>query len=173
MWIHKLETRCVHKKRREEEWSARSRGHVHHEAGVETLYDVEREKDGSAERQRPRQTRKGNVSIAQILSPPPPTASPRFNMLTLRWIAGGQREKTGDRMAKKKLGRREVKRQKEEYPSDRIAGKGRSRGVEAAVRGWWRAPAGLGIPGTAQTAAPGEKKVCRVTTKDVCYWRSI
>lgn len=76
-------------------------------------------------------------------------------------------------MAKKKLGRREVKRQKEEYPSDRIAGKGRSRGVEAAVRGWWRAPAGLGIPGTAQTAAPGEKKVCRVTTKDVCYWRSI
>lgn len=32
---------------------------------------------------------------------------------------------------------------------------------------------GLGIPGTAQTAAPGEKKVCRVTTKDVCYWRSI
>lgn len=39
--------------------------------------------------------------------------------------------------------------------------------------GWWRVPAGLGIPGTAQTAAPGEKKVCRVTTKDVCYWRSI
>lgn len=69
---------------------------------VETLYDVEREKDGNAERQGPRQTRKGNVSIAQILSPPPPTASPRFNMLTLRWIAG-EREKTGDRMAKKKL----------------------------------------------------------------------
>jgi len=62
-----------------------------------TLYDVERKKDGSAERQRPRQTRKGNVSSAQILLPPlppPPTASPRFNMLTLRWI--GEKENAGD-----------------------------------------------------------------------------
>lgn len=38
----------------------------HYEASVETLYDVG-EKDGSVERQRPRQTRKGNVSIAQTL----------------------------------------------------------------------------------------------------------
>lgn len=133
---------------------------VQHEAGVETLYDVEREKDGRAERQRPRQTRKGNVSIAQILSPPPPppTASPRFNMLTLRWIAGGEGEDGGQNGEKKARRGREVKRQKEKYPSDRIAGKGRSRGVEAAVRGWWRAPAGLGIPGTAQTAAQAKRK---------------
>jgi len=85
---------------------------------------------------------------------------------------GGEGE-DGGQNGEKKLEGREVKRQKEKYPSDRIAGKGRSRGVEAAVRGWWRAFAGLGILGTAQTAAPGEKKVCRVTRTDVCYWRSI
>lgn len=139
------------------------------------LHDVEREKDGSAKRQRPRQTRKGSVSIAQILLVAATAyCHPRFNMLTLRWAGERERRRGTERREKKeKLERkRREKRQKEKYASDRIAGKGRSK-VEAAARGWRRAPTGLGIPGTAQTAAPDEKKVCRVTTKDVCYWRSI
>ena len=32
---------------------------------------------------------------------------------------------------------------------------------------------GVGHPRDGTNRGPGEKKVCRITTKDVCYWRSI
>lgn len=101
--MHELAARWC-KKEKGDEWSGRFHKDDHHEASVETFYGIEREKDGSVERQRPRQTRKGSVSIAQTLLWPP-IASPRFNMLTLRWIGkrgkDGEREDEGGRAKKK------------------------------------------------------------------------
>lgn len=117
----------MRKRGREEEWNGCSEDVAeddHDEAGVETLHDVENEKkteapkgSGPDKRGKAMSALRRSSRRHRLLHPP------RFNMLTLRWIAG-EREKTGDRMAKKRLGGREVKRQKEKYPSDRIAGKG-------------------------------------------------